>query len=84
MPWLHYVPVTLGMKELPETLRFFAETQRGQEIAKTIAEEGRSWVQKTWRPVDMKIALFRILLEYARLWGPERDNQGDCPWDRNR
>ena len=84
VPWLHYVPVTLGMKELPETLRFFAETQRGQEIAKTIAEEGRSWVQQTWRPVDMKIALFRILLEYARLWGPERDNQGDCPWDRNR
>lgn len=82
VPWVHYVPVTLGMRELPETLRFFVETRRGQEIGRDIAEEGRRWAGQTWRPVDMKIALFRILLEYARLWGPERDRTGECPWDR--
>lgn len=82
IPWVHYVPVTVGMKELPETLRFFAETEKGQEIAKAIAEDGRNWVRQAWRPVDMKLALFRILLEYARLWGPERDRTGECPWDR--
>ena len=27
VPWVHYVPITLGMKELPETLRFFVETE---------------------------------------------------------
>ena len=57
----------MGMKELPETLRFFVETEKGQEIGKAIADDGRSWVQRAWRPVDMKLALFRILLEYARL-----------------
>ena len=82
IPWVHYVPVTLGMKELPETLRFFVETEKGQEIGKAIAEDGRSWAQQAWRPVDMKLAVFRILLEYARLWGPERDRTGECPWDR--
>ena len=81
-PWVHYVPVTLGMRELPETLRFFVETAAGQEIGRAIAAEGRAWARRTWRPVDMKIALFRILLEYARLWGPERDRTGECPRDR--
>ena len=84
VPWVHYVPVTLGMKELPETLRFFVETEQGQEIGKAIAEEGRRWAQQAWRPEDMKIALFRILLEYGRLWGPERDKTGECPLNRRR
>ncbi len=32
----------------------------------------------------MKIALFRILLEYGRLWGRERDKTGECPLNRRR
>lgn len=51
------------MKDLPETLRFFVETDTGQAIGKAIAEDGRRWVKEAWRPVDMKIALFKILLE---------------------
>ena len=79
---MHYVPITLGMKELPETLRFLAETPEGQVIAKEIAEAGREWVGKAWRVVDMRMATFRILLEYARLYGVERDRTGECPRDR--
>ena len=82
VPWVHYVPVTVSMKELPEMVRVFLETEKGREIAKTIAEDGRNWAQKTWRPVDMKLATWRILLEYARIWGPERDRTGECPRDR--
>ena len=82
VPWVHYVPVSLGMKELPETLRFLVETEKGQEIGKAIAEDGRRWVEQAWRPEDMKIVFFRILLEYGRLWGPARDRTGECPWDR--
>ena len=82
VPWVHYVPVSLGMKELPETLRFFVETEKGQEIGKAIAEDGKRWVEQAWRPEDMKIAFFRILLEYGRLWGPARDRTGECPWNR--
>ncbi|KAL9137402.1 MAG: hypothetical protein Q9175_001387 [Cornicularia normoerica] len=84
VPWVHYVPITLGKKELPGTLRIFVETEKGQEIGEAIAEEGRKWVQEVWRSVDMKIALFMILLEYGRLWGPDRDKTGECLWDRKR
>lgn len=81
-PWVHYVPITLGMKELPETLRFLAETPEGQVNAKEIAEADRLWVGKAWRVVDMRVATFRILLESARLYGEDRDQTGECPWDR--
>ena len=70
------------MKELPETLRFLAETPQGQTIAEEIAEAGRQWVGKAWRVVDMRIATLRILLEYARLYGEKRDRTGECPWNR--
>ncbi len=70
------------MKELPETLRFLAETPEGQAIAREIADAGREWVGKAWRVVDMRVATFRILLEYARLYGEGRDRTGECLWDR--
>lgn len=79
---MHYVPITLGMKELPETLRSLAETPEGQVIGKEIAEAGREWIGKVWRVVDMRVATFWILLEYARLYGEERDRTGECPWNR--
>ena len=79
-----YVPVTLGIKELPEILRFLAEAPEGQAIAKGIAEAGSNWVGIAWRIVDMRLATFRILLEYARLYGEERDRTGECPWNRLR
>ena len=82
IPWMHYVPISLGMEELPETLRFLSESERGQEIAKEISEEGHRWVAQTWRDEDMKIATFRILLEYARLWDEGRDRRGECPANR--
>ena len=40
-PWVHYVPVTLGVQKLPETSSFLVETEKGQEIGKVGAEEGR-------------------------------------------
>ncbi len=70
------------MEELPETLRFLAQEPEGQTIAKEIAEAGSKWVSKACRVVDMRIATFRILLEYARLYGEERDRTGECPWNR--
>lgn len=46
IPWVHYVPVTMGIKELPETSRFFVETKKRQEIGKAIAEDGRNCAQR--------------------------------------
>lgn len=76
---MYYVLITLGMKDLPENLRFLAETSEGQVIGKNFAEAGREWVGKVWRVVDMTVATFSILLEYARLCGEEKDRTGECP-----
>lgn len=72
MPWVHYVPVSLSLKELPEMIRYFALTKSGQTYAQEIAEEGRDWWAKALRKEDMQIYMYRLILEYKRLRDPER------------
>lgn len=79
IPWVHYVPVSLSMDELPEIVRFLALTESGQRISKDIADQGREWLQRALRDKDMDLAFLRILLEYGRLLDPERDELGYCP-----
>ncbi|KAF5635290.1 beta-1 2-xylosyltransferase 1 [Fusarium tjaetaba] len=41
MPWLHYVPISQSMEELPELVFYLTSTGSGKEIARQIAERGR-------------------------------------------
>ena len=82
VPWVHFVPISLGMSELPETLRFLANTEKGQKISQEIAEAGRNWQRAALREKDMELAFLRILLEYGRLYGNERDLTNYCPGNR--
>lgn len=84
VPWVHFVPVSLGMGELPELLNFLAKDEKGQAIAKNIADAGREWQQTALREKDMDLAFLRILLEYGRLVSDERDRSGMCPRGRTR
>ena len=84
VPWAHFVPVSLGMGELPEILNFMARDKKGQAIAKNIADAGRNWQQTALRQEDMDLAFLRIILEYARLTSDERDQSGMCPRGRTR
>ena len=84
IPWVHYVPVSLEMDELPEILRFLITTESGQKISENIAEQGREWQQKALREKDMDLAFLRILMEYGRLLSPTRDEDGYCPDGRMR
>lgn len=84
VPWVHFVPVSLGMGELPEILNFMAKDGRGQAIAKNIADAGRTWQQVALREEDIDLAFLRIMLEYARLISDERDQSGMCPRGRTR
>ncbi|KAE8148704.1 hypothetical protein BDV25DRAFT_130980 [Aspergillus avenaceus] len=65
-PWVHYIPVSQSMEELPEMVRYFASSN-GQERAREIAENGHEWFSRSFRPVDLTIYLYRLLLEIARL-----------------
>ncbi|KAK4696135.1 hypothetical protein P7C71_g1737, partial [Lecanoromycetidae sp. Uapishka_2] len=85
VPWWHYVPVSMGMQELPEMLNYFARDPKGRLIAEEIAERGREWARKSLRKVDFELGMFRIMLEWARLVSDERDREGaECGLGRIR
>ncbi|RGP70284.1 hypothetical protein FSPOR_4186 [Fusarium sporotrichioides] len=72
VPWLHYIPVSQSMEELPELVSYLALTEPGQRIAKEIAVNGREWYAKSFRQADLGLYMYRVLLEMARLLDPER------------
>lgn len=72
VPWVHYVPVSQSMEELPETALYLTSTEAGRKRAKEMAAEGREWFSKALREVDMTIYVYRLLLELARLQDPTR------------
>ncbi|PSN64710.1 glycosyltransferase family 90 protein [Corynespora cassiicola Philippines] len=72
VPWVHYIPVSQNMEELPELVSHLSFNEEGQKRAKEIADQGREWFQKAFREVDLSIYMYRLLLELARLQDPER------------
>jgi hypothetical protein len=73
IPWVHYVPVSLGLKELPELVSYLTLSEIGQQRAEEIAEQGREWHSRALRDIDMSIYLYRLILEIARLEDPARE-----------
>ncbi|KAJ5966684.1 hypothetical protein N7501_002932 [Penicillium viridicatum] len=76
IPWVHYVPLNKDTTEVAEIVRFFEQDPAGQEIARTIGEEGQSWAAKTLRNDDMDVYMFRLMLEYARVQDDRRESLG--------
>ncbi|KAF5581115.1 beta-1 2-xylosyltransferase 1 [Fusarium pseudocircinatum] len=77
IPWLHYVPISQSMEELPELAFYLASTVSRKEVARQIAERGRLWHARAFREVDVGLYVYRLLLEMARLQDPQR-----TPWDQ--
>ena len=71
-PWLHYIPISLGMQDLPEVVRYLADEEEGRRVAAMLAERGRQWSLRALRPIDQAIYVFRLMLELARLQDPDR------------
>ncbi|VTT56011.1 unnamed protein product [Fusarium fujikuroi] len=72
IPWLHYVPVSQSMEELPELVFYLTSNPSGKEVARQIARQGRQWHTRAFREVDMGLYVYRLLLEMARLQDPQR------------
>lgn len=72
MPWVHYVPISQGMEEIPELVLYLTSTEAGQERAKEIGEQGREWFYEAFRDIYLSIYTYRLLLELARLQDPKR------------
>lgn len=73
VPWVHYIPVSLGMEELPELVVFLTQTERGWERAREVAEMGKAWSERALRRVDLSVYMFRLLLELARVQDLKRE-----------
>ncbi|KAH6605504.1 hypothetical protein Trco_004657 [Trichoderma cornu-damae] len=72
VPWVHYIPVSQSLEELPELISHLTSTEAGQRHAREIAEQGRVWFFKALREADMAVYIYRLLLELARLQDPSR------------
>ncbi|KAI0551742.1 hypothetical protein F4679DRAFT_123584 [Xylaria curta] len=72
MPWVHYIPVSQSMQELPELVFYLTSTESGQQRAREIAEQGQQWFNQAFRDIDIVIYVYRLLLELARLQDPDR------------
>ncbi|KAM0254559.1 hypothetical protein ACHAQJ_006665 [Trichoderma viride] len=72
VPWVHYIPVSQSLEELPELVFYLTSTESGQRRAREIAEQGRDWFFKALREADMAVYTYRLLLELARLQDPNR------------
>jgi hypothetical protein len=88
-PWTHFVPVDVRFHGLHSTLAYFVGLRGRGDVngrdqpmgartddARWIAEQGRKWADKTLRREDMEVYLFRLLLEWGRVLGDDRDSKG--------
>ncbi|KAH8891960.1 hypothetical protein GQ53DRAFT_781659 [Thozetella sp. PMI_491] len=72
VPWLHYIPVSQSMEELPELVNFLVKTEEGQKISRRVAKAGQSWSEKSLNMVQQGIYLYRLMLEMAWLMNETR------------
>jgi hypothetical protein len=76
VPWVHYVPLTLGGEEMVEAVRWATEESEGRQMVEEMAEESQSWAGKVLRNVDLEAYMFRLMLEYARVVDDRREDIG--------
>ncbi|WYZ41661.1 hypothetical protein EsH8_V_000556 [Colletotrichum jinshuiense] len=91
-PWLHFVPLDNTFQDLYGVLDFFTDgddetrgwsvdkvlgkKSKGDDAARWIAEQGKEWAEKVLRREDMRLYVWRLLLEFARLCDEHRDTLG--------
>ena len=78
VPWLHYIPVSMELDDLPEVIRYLSTV--GGEQARIVAEAGQVAAKTMLRGADMSAYIARVVLEMARLVADDRDDWStDCP-----
>jgi len=77
-PWVHFIPLDNTYRDLYPVLEFFGDGPGGQgdAAARFIAEKGRIWAEQVLRREDMKLYVWRLLLEWARVCDDERHALG--------
>lgn len=78
VPWAHFVPLDNTFRDLYRVLDFFADGAggRGDAAAASIAKSGRLWAERVLRREDMRLYVWRLLLEWARVCDENRHRLG--------
>lgn len=77
VPWLHFVPLDNTLQDLYPVLDYFGdEDGPGDAAAEWIATQGKEWAETVLRREDMKLYVWRLLLEWARVCDENRQNLG--------
>ncbi|KAF7558105.1 hypothetical protein G7Z17_g194 [Cylindrodendrum hubeiense] len=77
VPWLHFVPIDNTYQDLYPALDFFADSNGpGDVAARFIAEHGMEWAETALRREDMRLYVWRLLLEWARVCDQNRQTLG--------
>ncbi|KND88859.1 Beta-1,2-xylosyltransferase 1 [Tolypocladium ophioglossoides CBS 100239] len=77
IPWVHFVPLDNTFQDLYAALEFFADSGKpGDAAAHFIAERGQDWAEKVLRREDMRLYVWRLLLEWARVCDENRHTLG--------
>ncbi|GKT52536.1 beta-1,2-xylosyltransferase 1 [Colletotrichum spaethianum] len=56
--------------------KVLGKKSKGDDAARWIAEQGKEWAEKALRREDMRLYVWRLLLEFARLCDERRDTLG--------
>ena len=77
-PWVHFVPLDNTFRDLYPVLEFFADGsgQEGDSAARFIAQRGQHWAEQALRREDMRLYVWRLLLEWARICDDNRHALG--------
>ncbi|KAI7929924.1 hypothetical protein M9X92_001042 [Pyricularia oryzae] len=78
--WVHYVPFSVSMEEMPELMRVLTSTATGQRISRSIAEARREWHQLAVSPQHQGIYLYRLMLEMTRV----RDGRREANYEKKK
>ncbi|KAJ5303871.1 Thiamine transporter thi9 [Penicillium atrosanguineum] len=79
IPWLHYIPISMDLRDFPETVRYLTQEPEGQALGKKVAQRSYDWSRLVLRNEDMRLFWWRLMLEYGRLLNDDRDQM----WYRN-
>ncbi|KAJ5281584.1 hypothetical protein N7478_006956 [Penicillium angulare] len=73
IPWVHYIPISMDLRDFPEIVRYFTQEEEGLALGKKIAESSYQWSRRVLRSEDMRLFWWRLMLEYGRLVNDNRE-----------
>ncbi|KAJ5854511.1 hypothetical protein N7534_007054 [Penicillium rubens] len=79
IPWLHYIPISMDLRDFPEIVRYLTQESEGQDLGRKVAQSSYEWSRRVLRSEDMRLVWWRLMLEYGRLVNDDRDQM----WYKN-